>query len=60
MVQEPFFTLFVVAIQIVQNTVVTAHVVSSPMETINEHEEPVFQDPKNPLSHMRESNNSLI
>ena len=50
----------VIVVPIVQGTVVTAHVVSSPMETINEHEEPVFQDPKNPLSHMRESNNSLI
>ena len=42
MVQEPFFTLPVVAIPIVQDTVVTAPIVSSPMETMNEHEEPVL------------------
>ena len=41
-VQEPFFTLPVVAVPIVQDTVVTAPIVSSPMETMNEHEEPVL------------------
>ena len=45
MVQEPFFTLPVVAVPIVQDTVVTAPVVSSPVATMNEHEEPVLQDP---------------
>ena len=60
MVQEPFFMLPIVAVPIVQDTIVTTPVVSSPMATMNEHEEPILQDPQNPLSHMRESNNSLI
>ena len=42
MVQEPFFTLPVVAVPTVQDTVVTAPIVSSPVATINEHEEPVL------------------
>ena len=42
MVQEPFFSLPVVAAPIVQDTVVTTHVVSSPVATMNEHEEPVL------------------
>ena len=42
MVHEPFFTLSVVAVLTVQDTVVTAHVVSSPVATMNEHEEPVL------------------
>ena len=60
MVQEPFFTLPAVAVPIVQDTVVTAPVVSSSVATMNEHENLSFRIPKNPLSHMRESNNSLI
>ena len=40
-VQEPFFTLHVVVVPTVQDTIVTAPIVSSPMETMNEHEEPV-------------------
>ena len=60
MVQEPFFMLAVVVVPTVQDTVVITPVVSSPMITMNEHEEHVLQDPKNPLSHMRKSNNSLI
>ena len=42
MVHEPFFTLPVVAVPTVQDTIVTAHVVSSPVATMNKHEEPVF------------------
>jgi hypothetical protein len=42
MVQEPFFLLHVAATPIVQDTVVTAPVVSYPVVTINEHEEPVL------------------
>ena len=42
MVQEPFFTLPVVAAPIVQDNIVTAPVISSPVVTINEHEEPVL------------------
>ena len=45
MVQEPFFTLPLVVVPIVQDTVVIAYVVSSPVATMNEHEEPVLQDP---------------
>ena len=37
MVQEPFFTLPVVAVPTVQDTVVTTPVVSSPVATMNEH-----------------------
>ena len=48
-VQEPSFTLPVVAVPIVQDTVVTAHIVSSPVATMNEHEEPVLQDPQEPI-----------
>ena len=42
MVQEPFFTLPVVAVPTVQDTVVTAPIVSSPVATINEHEESIL------------------
>ena len=42
MVQEPFFMLPVVAVPIVQDIVVTTQVVSSPVATMNEHEEPVL------------------
>ena len=41
MVQEPFFTLPVVAVPTVQDTIVISPVVSSPMATMNEYEEPV-------------------
>ena len=41
MVQEPFFTLPVVAILIVQDTIVTTPDVSSPVATMNEYEEHV-------------------
>ena len=49
MVQEPFFTLPVVAVLTVQDTVVTTPVVSSPVATMNEHEEPVLRDPQEPV-----------
>ena len=49
MVQEPFFTLPIVATPTVPDTVVTTHVVSSPMATINEYEEPVLQNPVEPV-----------
>jgi hypothetical protein len=42
MVQEPFFTLPVVAAPTVQDIMVTTHVVSSPVATMNEHEELVL------------------
>ena len=50
MVQEPFFTLPVVAVPTVQDTIVTAPVVSSPIATMNEHEELVLQDPQEPVA----------
>ena len=49
MVQEPFFTLPVVTVPTVQDTVAIAHVVSSPVATMNEHEEPTIQDPIEPI-----------
>ena len=42
MVQEPFFSLPVAVVPIVQDTVITTPVVSSPMAIINEHEELVL------------------
>ena len=45
MVQEPFFTLPVVAVPTVQDTVVTTHIVSSPMATMNEYEDLSFKIP---------------
>ena len=39
----------VVAVPTVQDTVVTAPIVSSPVATMNEHEEPVLQDPQEPI-----------
>ena len=48
MVQEPFFTLPVV-VPTVQDTIVTASVVSSLVATMNEHEKPVLQDLLEPV-----------
>ena len=39
----------VVAVPTVQDTVVTTHVVSSPVATMNEPEEIVLQDPLEPI-----------
>ena len=49
MVQEPFFTLPIVAAPTMQDTLVTTSVVSSPMATMNEYEEPVLQDLVEPV-----------
>ena len=49
MVHEPFFTLPVVAVPTVQDTIVTAPAVSFLVATMNEHEEPVLQDPQEPV-----------
>jgi hypothetical protein len=49
MVQEPFFSLPVAAAPIVPDTIVTSPVVNSPVVTINEYEEPVLQDPIEPV-----------
>jgi hypothetical protein len=45
MIQEPFFKLPVLVAPIVRDTVVQTHVVSSPVATANEDEEPILQDP---------------
>ena len=42
MVQEAFFTLSVVVVPTVQDTVVTTPVVSSPVATMNEYEKPIL------------------
>ena len=39
----------VVAVPIVQDTIVTAPIVSSYVATMNEHEEPTIQDPIEPI-----------
>ena len=49
MVQKSFFTLAIVVVPTVQDTVVMASVVSSPVAIMNEHEEPVLQDPIEPV-----------
>ena len=45
MIQEPFFSIPVVAAPIMHDTVVPAPVVSSPVVATNQNEEPVLQDP---------------
>jgi hypothetical protein len=57
MIQEPFFSILAVAAPTVHDTAVTTPVVSSPVATMTENEEPVVQDPIE-LSHMRKSYNS--
>ena len=54
MVQEPFFSLHVAAALTVQDTIVTTHVVNSPIATMNEHEEAVIQDPIEPVVTLEE------
>ena len=58
MIQKPFFSVPVVAAPTVQNTVVPAPVVSSPVVAINENEEPVLQDPLEPVAAEEGGNNS--
>ena len=45
MVEEPFFTLPATVAPTVQDTIVPTPVASSPVATMNEHEEHVLQDP---------------
>ena len=59
MIHGPIFSLPAVAAPTVQDTVVPAPVVISPVATMNDDEEPVLQDPIEPIPHMRESNNNL-
>ena len=48
MVEEPFFTLPVAVAPTVQDTVVSTPVASSPVATMNEHEEHVLEEPIEP------------
>ena len=50
MIHEPFFSLPVVAAPTVQDTVVPAHVVIPPVATMNDDEEPILQDPVEPIA----------
>ena len=59
MIHEPFFSLLVVAAPIVSDTVVPAPVVIPPVATMNDDEEPVLQDPVEPIATHEGSNNSL-
>jgi hypothetical protein len=45
MIQEPIFELPVPVARTVQDTIVTTPIVSSPVATMNGHEEPILQDP---------------
>jgi hypothetical protein len=49
MIQEPFFSIPVVAAPTVRDTAVTTPVVSSLVATMNKNEEPVVQDPMEPV-----------
>ena len=50
MIHEPFFSLHVVAAPTVLDTVVPALVVIPPVATMNNDEEPVLQDPIEPIA----------
>ena len=50
MIHEPFFSLPAVAAPTVQDTVVPAPVVIPSMATMNDDEEPVLQDPVEPIA----------
>ena len=50
MIQEPFFSVPVVVAPTVHDTVVPAPVVSSPVVATNENEEPIIQDPIEPIA----------
>ena len=50
MIHEPFFSLPAVVAPIMQDTVVQAPVVIPPMVTMNDDEEPILQDPVEPIA----------
>ena len=50
MIHEPIFSLPAVAAPTVQDTMVSAPVVIPPVATMNENEEPVLQDPIEPIA----------
>ena len=55
MIHEPFFSLPTIAAPTVQDTIVPAPVVILPVATMNDDEEPVLQDPVEPIAtHERE------
>ena len=49
-IHEPFFSLPAVAAPTVQDTMVSASIVIPPMATMNDDEEPVLQDPVEPIA----------
>ena len=49
-IHEPFFSLPAVAAPTVQDTVVPAPIIILPMATMNDDEEPVLQDPVEPIA----------
>ena len=59
MIHEPFFSLPAVAAPTLQDTVVLAAVVIPPVATMNDDEEPVLQDPVEPIATHEGGNNSL-
>ena len=59
MIHELFFSLPAVAAPTVQDTMVSAPVVILTVATMNENEEPVLQDPIEPIATHEGSNNSL-
>ena len=50
MIHEPFFSIPAVTAPIVQDTMVPTPVVIPPMATMNNDEEPVLQDPVEPIA----------
>ena len=50
MIHEPFFSLHAIAALTVQDTMVSAPVVIPPMAIMNDNEEPVLQDPIEPIA----------
>ena len=49
-IHEPFFSLPAVATPTVRDTVVSAPVVIPPVATMNDHKEPILQDPIEPIA----------
>jgi hypothetical protein len=61
MVEEPFFTLPATVAPTVRDTIVPTPVVSSPVTTMNEHEEPVLEEPIEPnVVHEEEQQQSNV
>ena len=58
-IHEPIFSLHAVVAPKVQDIMVSAPVVIPPVATMNENEEPVLQDPIEPIATYEGSNNSL-